>query len=275
MNYYIALAAAIGCAVCNGSAVILEKVGVNEEKNTAKLVENGPYMWGIVLDIIGWLLTLAAVKVLPLFLVQSIIAANIVITALLDQVFLHRRLPKYGYRLILVIVIGLVALATTASPTTTVIAITPLIIWSALYGLFGLGLLGSLLVKGRNKKSAIALAVIAGTAFGAVSIIGRLLITNVALSHIWANPLSWVLISLSVLGMLFLTLALRHATATTANAVSVTMQTVVPTTIGLALLGDAVQSGYWFVTVTALLVTLIASLTLASLRTTYQRRRYF
>jgi drug/metabolite transporter (DMT)-like permease len=275
MNYYIALAAAIGCAVCNGSAVILEKVGVNEEKNTAKLVENGPYMWGIVLDIIGWLLTLAAVKVLPLFLVQSIIAANIVITALLDQVFLHRRLPKYGYRLILVIVIGLVALATTASPTTTVIAITPLIIWSALFGLFGLGLLGSLLVKGRNKKSAIALAVIAGTAFGAVSIIGRLLITNVALSHIWANPLSWVLISLSVLGMLFLTLALRHATATTANAVSVTMQTVVPTTIGLALLGDAVQSGYWFVTVTALLVTLIASLTLASLRTTYQRRRYF
>jgi len=272
MNYYLALAAAVGCAVCNGSAVILEKVGVNEQKNTYKLLGNAPYMLGIVLDIIGWLLTLAAVKVLPLFLVQSIIAANIVIAALLDQAILRRRLPRYGYRLIFIILLGLIVLAVTAAPTTTVIPITPLIYWSSALGLAGLGLLGALLSRKPAKTTAVALAVIAGVSFGAVSIIGRLLITNIAVAQLLYNPLMWILVAYSGLGMLLLTLGLRHATATTVNAVSVTFQTIAPTIIGLTLLGDTVRSGTWLLTVTALLATLAASLLLASLRTTLRRK---
>jgi len=273
MNYYLALAAAIGCAVCNGSAVILEKVGVNEEKATYKLLKNVPYMLGIVLDIVGWLLTLVAVKTLPLFLVQSIIAANIVITALLDQAILRRRLPRYGYRLIFIILLGLIVLAGTAAPTTTVIAITPFIYWSSSLGLLSLGLIGLGLSHKPAKSTAIALAVIAGVAFGAVSIIGRLLITNVAVGQLLYNPLMWILVAYSGLGMLMLTLGLRHATATTVNAVSVTFQTIAPTIIGLALLGDTVRNGTWLLTATALVVTLVASLLLASLHTTLRRRK--
>jgi drug/metabolite transporter (DMT)-like permease len=272
MNYYLALAAAVGCAVCNGSAVILEKIGVNEEKKTVKLLENLPYMLGIVLDIIGWLLTLIAVRTLPLFLVQSIIAANIVIAALLDQLILRRRLPKYGYRLIFLILAGLIVLAFTAAPTTTVIAITPLIEWASALGLLLLGGIAVLLVRRPARTTAIALAVIAGIAFGAISIVGRLLITNVAFWQLFHSPLMWILIAYSGLGMLCLTLGLRHATATTVNAVSVTFQTVAPTVIGLALLGDSVRTGSWWLTAVALLLTLIASLTLASLHTTFRTR---
>jgi hypothetical protein len=43
---------------------------------------------------------------------------------------------------------------------------------------------------------------------------------------------------------------------------------VAPTIIGLSLLGDTVRTGYWLITIAALAVTLIASLALASLRTT-------
>ncbi len=272
MNYYLALAAAVGCAICNGSAVILEKVGVNEEKNTYKLVENFPYMMGILLDIVGWLLTLVAVKTLPLFLVQSIIAANIVITALLDQALLRRRLPKYGYRLIFLILVGLIVLAMTAAPTTTVIPISGLIQWTSVFGLLALGAIGLALSRRPAKSTAVALAAIAGVSFGAVSIIGRLLITNIPIAQLFYNPLMWVLVAYSGLGMLMLTLGLRHATATTVNAVSVTFQTVAPTVIGLSLLGDTVRTGFWLMTIVALIVTLAASLTLASLRTTYIRR---
>ena len=272
MNYYLALAAAVGCAVCNGSAVILEKVGVNEEKDTIKLLENLPYMIGIGLDIVGWLLTLIAVRTLPLFLVQSIIAANIVITALLDQMILRRRLPRYGYRLIFLILLGLIVLAMTAAPTTTVIAITPLVQWSAALGLIALGFISVLLVQNPNKSTSVALAVIAGVAFGAVSIVGRILITNISFWQLFENPLMWVLVAYSGLGMLCLTLGLRHATATTVNAVSVTFQTVLPTIIGLSLLGDAVHSGSWWLTIVALILTLVASLALASLHTTLRAK---
>jgi hypothetical protein len=270
MDYYLALGAAVGCAVCNGSAVILQKVGVNEEKNTVRLLTDLPYMAGIALDIIGWLLTLAAVRVLPLFLVQSIIAANIVIAALLDQIILHRRLPRYGYRLIVIILLGLCALALTAAPMKAIIAITPLWQWGFFIGLIVLGALGALLVRRKTRVTAVGLAVIAGVAFGAVSIVGRLLITNVPFWHLLQDPLSWVLIAYSGLGMLLFTLALRHATATMVNAVSVTLQTVTPTVIGLVLLGDAVRMGFGFLTLVALIVTLVASLALASLHSTYR-----
>ena len=276
MNYYLALAAVIGCAICNGTAVILEKIGVDEQPrqssfNSAfvvKLVSNAPYMAGIVLDIIGWLLTLVAVRALPLFLVQSVISANIVIADLLDELVLRRRLPRSAYGLILMIIVGLTVLASTAAPTQVNQPITDWYQWSALILLIILSLVGSVLVKLKARAAAIGLAVIAGIAFGGISIVGRLLIINVPFWHFLESPLSWVLIAYSGLGMLFFSIALQRTSATTVNAVAVALQTIAPAAIGLALLGDGVRDGYWPVMITAMTVTLIGAVVLASLRST-------
>jgi len=276
MNYYLALAAVIGCAVCNGTAVILEKIGVDEQPrqssfNSAfivKLVNNAPYMAGIALDIIGWLLTLVAVRALPLFLVQSVVSANIVIAALLDELILRRRLPRRAYGLILMILAGLSVLASTAAPTQVNQPIAEWYQWGALGVLLILGLIGSVLVKLKARVAAIGLAVIAGIAFGSVSIVGRLLIVNVPFWHFLENPLSWVLIAYSGLGMLFFSIALQRTSATTVNAVAVALQTVAPAAVGIALLGDGVRDGYWPLMLAAMATTLIGAVALASLRST-------
>jgi len=276
MNYYLALAAVIGCAVCNGTAVILEKIGVDEQPrqssfNSAfivKLVNNAPYMAGIALDIIGWLLTLVAVRALPLFLVQSVVSANIVIAALLDELILRRRLPRRAYGLILMILAGLSVLASTAAPTQVNQPIAEWYQWGALGVLLILGLIGSVLVKLKARVAAIGLAVIAGIAFGSVSIVGRLLIVNVPFWHFLENPLSWVLIAYSGLGMLFFSIALQRTSATTVNAVAVALQTVAPAAMGIALLGDSVRDGYWPLMLAAMATTLIGAVALASLRST-------
>ena len=276
MNYYLALAAVIGCAVCNGTAVILEKIGVDEQPrqssfNSAfivKLVNNAPYMAGIALDIIGWLLTLVAVRALPLFLVQSVVSANIVIAALLDELILRRRLPRRAYGLILMILAGLSVLASTAAPTQVNQPIAEWYQWGALGVLLILGLIGSVLVKLKARVAAIGLAVIAGIAFGSVSIVGRLLIVNVPFWHFLENPLSWVLIAYSGLGMLFFSIALQRTSATTVNAVAVALQTVAPAAMGIALLGDGVRDGYWPLMLAAMATTLIGAVALASLRST-------
>lgn len=276
MNYYLALAAVIGCAICNGVAVILEKIGVDEQpRQTAfspsfitRLVRNIPYMSGIALDIIGWLLTLVAVRSLPLFLVQSIVSANIIVAALLDEIILHRRLPRRAYGLILLILAGLTALALTGSAPTLTQPINDVYQWSALIMLVVLGLAGLALMKMKAKPAAIGLAAIAGIAFGGISIVGRLLITNIPFWSLLSSPLSWILLAYSGLGMLFFSIALQRTTATTVNAVAMAMQTVAPAAIGITLLGDNVRAGYWPLLIGAMAVTLTAALTLASLRST-------
>lgn len=281
MDYYLALAAVIGCAACNGTAVILEKVGVDELPRQSsfssafvvKLASNAPYMAGIVLDIVGWLLTLVAVRSLPLFLVQSVVSSNIVIAALLDEVVLRRRLPKRGYSLILMILVGLTVLASTAAPIQVNQPIAEWYQWGALAVLIVLGSIGSALVKLKTRVAAIGLAVIAGIAFGGVSIVGRLLIINVPFWHFLENPLSWVLIAYSGLGMLFFSIALQRTSATTVNAVAVALQTVAPAIIGITLLGDGVRTGYWPLMIAAMAVTLVGAIALASLRSTVAAKR--
>lgn len=276
MNYYLALAAVIGCAICNGTAVILEKIGVDEQPRQSsfssafvvKLASNAPYMAGIALDIIGWLLTLVAVRALPLFLVQSVVSANIVIAALLDEIVLRRRLPRQGYGLILMILAGLTVLASTAAPIQVNQPIADWYQWGALIVLIVLGLIGSVLVRLKTRAAAIGLAAIAGIAFGGISIVGRLLIVNVPFWHFLENPLSWVLIAYSGLGMLFFSIALQRTTATTVNAVAVALQTVAPAAIGIALLGDGVRAGFWPLMIAAMVTTLIGAVALASLRST-------
>jgi drug/metabolite transporter (DMT)-like permease len=266
MNYLIGIAAALGCAACNGCGVVLQKVGVNQVKATPKLITNLAYMSGIALNLIGWLLTLLAVGILPLFLVQSIVASNIVIAAILDQQLLKDRIPRYGYRLIVVILIGLCILSLTAAPVTKAPQLSLAITLFSLIGLIAIGFIGVLLIKLKhNHYTPLGLAILAGTSFGALSIIGRLLVVNLSILDIIINPLAWMMLLYSLVGVTSLTFALKHASVTKVNSVSVAMQTVVPAVIGITLLGDTVKDGFMVVTVVTLIITLVASITLASL----------
>src|SRR3954469_23577154 len=83
-----ALVAALGCAVCYGTGSVLEQVGARRERTATsidprlllRLAGQAPYVAGLALDGVGWALSLLALRTLPLFLVQSAVAASIAVT---------------------------------------------------------------------------------------------------------------------------------------------------------------------------------------------------
>jgi drug/metabolite transporter (DMT)-like permease len=252
----LALISAVGCAVCNGSAAVLQKIGADKERNVKsldaglllRLAQNGPYLGGVGLDILGWAFTLYAVQYLPLFLVEAVIASNIAVTALLDSIFLHRRLSLKSYAAIVTILGGLVILAQATSPEKAA-PISNLLRWLLVLLPVPIACMGYILARNTRQLASVGLMILAGLAFGTTSVIGRIFTPSVPLWHTIYSPLILGLVASGVLGILMFSIALQRAQATVANAVMTASQTLIPAAIGIVFLGDQARQGRWYLAV--------------------------
>src|SRR5487761_1207014 len=114
MTLWLALLSAFGCALCNGIAAVLQKISADKETkimslhagSLLRLLQDRPYVVGIILDIVAWILTLVAAHSLPLFIVQPIIAFSVVVTVSIESLFFHRKLTRETNFAIGIIVVG-------------------------------------------------------------------------------------------------------------------------------------------------------------------------
>jgi drug/metabolite transporter (DMT)-like permease len=213
---------------------------------------------------LGYGLSLVALRILPLFLVQALIAASIVVTAFGEQFFLHRKLDKKTYWSLTAVIIGLALLAFSAvsghaivpnHTITLAIEISPLVLAAA-------GLLFVYMPK-NNRSSAIVLAALGGLAYGNTSTIGRILVYPNPLWKLAENPLVWSLTVSAILGQYFFTIALQRATATKSNAIMIATQTLGPAICGLLFFGDKIRVGFQLVVLIGSILVLIGSATTA------------
>ena len=252
MILLLAFLAAFGCALFNGAAAILEKVGVGKEQPVTsshpgllwKLRNNPPYLIGIVLDLLAWLLTLFAVHNLPLFVVEPIIACSVIVTVLIEYFLFSYRLSLKFLAYLLAIVVGLVLLTIVATPerATTISYATR---WAIILTLLILAVIGSLFCTIQKRYATFIIAAISGLAFGGVAIAGRAIVFSHPYFHLIYNPLLWVIAGYGLLGILFFTIALQRASATVVNATMIACETLFPIFIGLIFLGDHPRDNLW------------------------------
>lgn len=255
-SYLFPILAAGTCALCNGTAAVLQKISADKVKNVSsmdvrllwRLSQNKLYIVGVGLDIVGWLLTLYAVQYLPLFLVEAIVASSIVVTALIDRLIIKQRLSHRAYVAIGLILTGLMLLAIAASPERarpvsetlrTLIALSPVPVAGV----------GFILAKQKGRLSSLGLAIMAGLSFGATSVIGRIFIVSQPVWHTIYNPLVFGLIASGTLGVLLFSIALQRALATTMNATMTMSQTLIPAIVGIVFLGDSARNGLWYLVI--------------------------
>jgi drug/metabolite transporter (DMT)-like permease len=252
MNTDYAIAAAIGCAICNAVAAILQKVGSDKVAAITsyspsvllKLGKQSPYVAGLILDSFAGVFTLIAVNRLPLFLVQAVIASSVVLTAYMERFYLKRRLRLRTYLASFVVVIGLgvLALASHGEPAVAastnvkdVVILLPII----------MVLIGGLAVKLNGKLSSALLAALSGICFGLVSVAGRQLVYPHPVWLVLKDPLIWALVAYGILGVFFFTAALQRTLATITNGIMLSTQTLIPTIVGVMFLGDTPRNGLW------------------------------
>jgi drug/metabolite transporter (DMT)-like permease len=263
--------AALACAICNGSAAVLQKVGADTQKPaksfsftfTRSLLQNWPYIAGIILDIAAWIFTLIAVHGLPLFVVQPIIAFSVVVTVIVERLAFNHRLSRRTIVAIALIIIGLltIALQSTVESTTTLhgnellaIVLAPLV----------LGVVGLLIMGLSNRYTTVVLAAIAGTAFGGVAICGRILKFSQPYWHVLYSPPFLALFLYGLVGIATFTIALQQARASVVNAAMITFETLVPIAVGAFMLNDVPKNGSWIIVILGATLALIGTIAITT-----------
>jgi drug/metabolite transporter (DMT)-like permease len=107
------------------------------------------------------------------------------------------------------------------------------------------------------------MAVISGFAFGGVSITGRVLQFTRPYIHIVYNPLAWAIIAYGLVGILFFTIALQRASASSVNAAMICAETILPICIGLIFLGDHPKDHLWALLILGIILTALGALFIA------------
>lgn len=268
MTPFIAYLAAIGCSLFNGISTVQQKIGADHERSVHKLdltfllrlLKDQAYLIGTLLAIGGYGLSLVALRILPLFLVQALIAASIVVTAIGERFFLHRKLGKQTYWALTGVIIGLALLSYSAvsgrastGDNTARLLVEYLPIPLILVGLFFIHMWK------RNRISAVGLAALGGLLFGNTSIIGRIIVYPHPLWKLVENPLIFSLLVSAVAGQYLFIVSLQRTAATKSNAVMITMQTLAPAICGILFFDDKIRAGFQTIVILGSALVIVGS----------------
>ena len=214
-----------------------------------------PMIWVLVAYLVGWALHYVAISELPLYLAQVGVSSSLVVTALLASFVIGEPLHRGHWLAVVGMVLGLGVLAVAAGKVgqshftdrTTI----------ALYSLLSVtALLGWLAWRWDHRHSGIALAVLAGFAYGTSPIATRALV-----DFSWEPDTAATALSIGLfgsLGFVLYSIALDRTSVTAATAPQVLLATALPAVVGIALFDDQVRDGWWPAALVAFVVSLSA-----------------
>jgi drug/metabolite transporter (DMT)-like permease len=240
----LALLAAAGAMVGNTIAALWEARG-------SRLARYGRAVWlqpwflaGLVADVLAWVLTVVALRFLPVFAVQAILAGAIALTTLADNGWSAWNLVRRERIGVVAVLAGLVLVAGSAAPDrpeNLPEVATPILLIS-----FGLIVVAAPFVWRAGRP--MLLALLAGLGFGGTALAVRALhpgpVSWGSLGDLLRDPLVYAVVVMGVLGVLAFAAALRDGAVGTATAVLSVTEVVVPGVVGLVLLGDRIRPGF-------------------------------
>ena len=264
-----AIAGVVLAAIAYGAATILQAIGVQrmgatpEGRLVTRLWAGRSYAAGLVLDAAGFVLSVVALRSLPLFMVESMLASSVGVTAVLAVLVLRDRLSAREVAALVVSGIGLVLLAISAheGPGSDIGAAGGWLLVGCgvlVCGVFAVGL-----ADRRSARSAYTLAAAAGLGFGLTGVAARVLVLPDPWWHTAGQPALWALVLGGAVAIVSYGFALNRGGTTTVAAITFAVETVVPAAVGLLWLGDSVRDGFAAVAVVGFVATLGGCLLLA------------
>ena len=200
---------------------------------------SAPYVLGLTLDAVGFGLVFVALRTLPLFTVQAVVACNLAVTAILAALVFRARPAPQEWAALAAVTAGLSLLGVSAQHETPK-ALSDLDRSLLLVAVGVVGLAAFLMVRLRPDvtNDGWALGALSGLMYGAAGIGARMLHSPHPLWRVFTDPALYALALAGVLGVLLYAMALQRGSVTVVTAAVVVTETVVPSAVGLTLLGD-------------------------------------
>jgi drug/metabolite transporter (DMT)-like permease len=226
-----------------------------------RMLRQWPFLASLALDLLGFVAQLVALRRLPLFAVQAMIAANLAVTAVVAALLIHLRLTWREWLAVAGVVAGVSLLGSSAGEhvATGVSAEFKLALILAVAGVALIGVAASRL---RPAVRTPVLGAVAGLGYGVLAVAARVLSSYSPL-HLVRDPAAYALAAAGVVSFMLYATALEHGSVTVATAAVVLAETVPPAVVGLLLLGDHTRPGLGGVAVLGFSLAVISAVALA------------
>ena len=270
----IGLLLALGCSVCYGTATVLQAAAtrsVNSGDSDSgvdaalllRALRQWRYLVGIGLDGLGFVLQVAALRLVPIYVVAAAIAASLAVTAIVAAWVLSTRLSGVEWAAVAVVCASLAMLGLAAGPEGTGHGPAGLG-WALLVIVAVVFVAGAAAGRLSDRTRALVLGLGAGAGFGVVEIAVRLIDSiDLTKAAFYSNPAVYAVIAGGLAGFMLLTSALSRGSVTTAVAGMVVGETVGPALVGVVWLGDQTRAGLGWLVVAGFVVAVFATLALS------------
>jgi drug/metabolite transporter (DMT)-like permease len=256
------LLCAIGAMLLNSVAGLLESDATRRVSRRRPLIAQPRYLGGLLVDGMGWVVTVVALRHLPVFAVQAVLGATIAVTALAARALYGSVLRTVDRIAMVACLIGLVLVAGSAgSERPSVVSWTADLVLSVALALVVVAAC-ALWHSGRVWP----LAVVAGLGFGGTSLAIRavqLAGDGDVVVQLLAQPTSYLVLGFAAAGLACYSRALGLGSLAQVTAVFLVTEVIVPGLVGIGVLGDSVRPGWWLPMVAGLLLAVLGVLVLA------------
>lgn len=257
----MSLAAAMIAALCYGVAAVMQAMAVRAaSRRTAGPASGGSaalgrvdpslvlrmlHQWrfiaSLALDLVGFVAQLVALRRLPLFAVQAMIAANLAVTAVVAAWLMHLELAWREWLAVAGVIVGVGLLGSSAGEhvVTGVSAEFKLALILAVAGIAVIGVASSRL---RAPARTPVLGAVAGLGYGVLAVAARVL-PGFSPQHLIRDPAAYALAGAGIVSFMLYATALEDGSVTVATAAVVLAETTPPAVVGVMFLGDHTRAG--------------------------------
>jgi drug/metabolite transporter (DMT)-like permease len=275
---WVSLAAALVAALCYGVAAVMQAIAVraaSRRKTTGgraalggvdpglviRMLRQWPFIASLGLDLIGFAGQLIALRRLPLFAAQAIIAGNLAVTAVFAAWLIHLELAWREWLAVAGVIVGVGLLGSSAGPhaATGVSADFKLALILAVAGIAVAGVAASRL---KSPARTPVLGAVAGLGYGVLAVAARVL-PGFSPHELIRDPAAYALAAAGIVSFMLYATALEGGSVTVATAAVVLAETTPPAVIGLMFLGDHTRPGLGGVAVLGFSLAVVCAVALA------------
>ena len=274
----VSLLAALLSALCYGVASVLQAIAVRAASRRSvavvgqagegvdagllvRMMRQGLFLVSIVIDLVGFVAQLVALRRLPLFAVQAIMASNLAVTAVFAAWLMRARLAVREWLAVAGVVagVGLLGLSAGVEGAARVGREFEL---GLIIAVVAVGVAGFAVARLPNPVRTPALGAIAGLGYGALAVAARIL-PGFGPLQLVKSPAAYTLVAAGIVSFLLYATALEGGSVTTATAAVILAETAPPAIVGVLFLGDKTRPGLTGVAVVGFLLAVLCALALA------------
>jgi drug/metabolite transporter (DMT)-like permease len=275
------LVAALVSAFCYGVAAVMQAIAVRSASNrpapertagaqaagrvdpglVVRMLRQWQFIASLGIDLVGFLAQLVALRRLPLFAVQAMIAANLAVTAVFAAWLMHTVLSWREWAAVSGVVTGVGLLGSSAGAQGAARVGSEFQL-GLIVAVAGVGVAGIAAARLPNPARTPVLGAIAGLGYAVLAVSARIL-PGFSPQQLIRNPATYTLAAAGIVSFLLYTAALEGGSVTVATAAVVLAETTPPAVVGVIFLGDATRPGLTALAVLGFILAVVCAVALA------------